>query len=47
MGYNANFRVTSVAGHVYSRDFPMEYQDRRSDPAQLFEAPTVRRLDKH
>jgi DNA topoisomerase-3 len=25
MGYNASFRVTSVAGHVFSRDFPMEF----------------------
>jgi DNA topoisomerase-3 len=25
MGMPANFRVTSVAGHVYNRDFPMDY----------------------
>lgn len=41
----ATFRVTSVAGHVYNRDFPLDYQDRRRDPLALFDAPTVRRLD--
>ena len=25
MGRSASFRVTSVAGHVFSRDFPMAY----------------------
>lgn len=25
MGMSANFKVTSVAGHVYNRDFPKEY----------------------
>jgi len=36
-GYNAWFRVTSVAGHVYSTDFPREYQDwKKHDPADLF-----------
>ncbi len=40
------FRVTSVAGHVYNRDFPMEFQDRRSDSLKLFDAPTVRKLDR-
>ncbi|CDW89802.1 dna topoisomerase 3-beta-1-like [Stylonychia lemnae] len=44
-GQQASFRVTSVAGHVYNRDFPLDYQDRRMDPKSLFEAPTVRRLD--
>jgi DNA topoisomerase III len=39
-------RVTSVAGHVYNRDFPMEFQDRRSDSLKLFDAPTVRKLDR-
>jgi DNA topoisomerase-3 len=24
-GHSANFKVTSVAGHVYNRDFPPEY----------------------
>lgn len=46
MGMQANFKVTSVAGHVYNRDFPIDYQDRRSDPLKLFDAPTVRRLDR-
>jgi DNA topoisomerase-3 len=38
--------VTSVAGHVYNRDFPLQYQDRRSNPISLFDAPTIRKLDK-
>ena len=38
--------MTSVAGHVYNRDFPLQYQDRRSNPISLFDAPTVRKLDK-
>jgi DNA topoisomerase III len=42
----AYFKVTSVAGHVYNRDFPMEFQDRRSDSLKLFDAPTVRKLDR-
>ena len=24
-GHPASFRVTSVAGHVYNRDFPLDY----------------------
>ena len=45
-GHAANFKVTSVAGHVYNRDFPITYQDRRRDPVQLFDAPTIRACDK-
>jgi DNA topoisomerase-3 len=26
--YQANFKVTSVAGHLYQRDFPQHYQNR-------------------
>jgi DNA topoisomerase-3 len=37
--------VTSVAGHVYNRDFPYEYSDRSRDALSLFDAPTVRKLD--
>jgi DNA topoisomerase-3 len=44
-GHAANFKVTSVAGHVYNRDFPMEYQNRGKDPVILFDAPTVRLCD--
>jgi DNA topoisomerase-3 len=34
--------VTSVAGHVYSRDFPKQYSDwQRTDPMSLFDAETV------
>ena len=35
-----------MAGHVYNRDFPLQYQDRRSNPISLFDAPTIRKLDK-
>ena len=45
-GHAANFKVTSVAGHVYNRDFPMEYQNRNKDPIILFDAPTIRCCDK-
>lgn len=44
-GHTANFKVTSVAGHVYNRDFPKIYQDRRKDPVVLFDAPTIRCCD--
>ena len=46
-GHHATFRVTSVAGHVFNRDFPTEYQDWKQDPEGLFDAPTLRKLDKH
>lgn len=39
-------KVTSVAGHVFNRDFPSKFQDRRADPEMLFEAPTLRKLEK-
>ena len=45
-GHQASFKVTSVAGHVYNRDFPIEYQNRQRDAGILFEAPTVRICDK-
>jgi DNA topoisomerase III len=36
-------KVTSVAGHVFSVDFPPQYQSWESvDPAELFVAPVVR-----
>jgi DNA topoisomerase-3 len=46
-GHHATFKVTSVAGHVFNRDFPTEYQDWKQDPEGLFDAPTLRKLDKH
>jgi len=46
-GYQATFKVTSVAGHVFNRDFPTQYQDWSLDPENLFDAPTLRKLDKH
>lgn len=45
-GRAANFKVTSVAGHVYNRDFPLEYQNRNKDPAVLFDAPTIKSCDR-
>ena len=44
-GHTASFRVTSVAGHVYNRDFPINFQDRGTNPIKLFDAPTIRKLD--
>lgn len=43
MGHsNVLFKVTSVAGHVYSRDFPKQFADwQRTDPFELFDAETV------
>ena len=37
-------KVTSVAGHVFSVDFPSQYQSWDSvDPAELFQAPILRK----
>lgn len=37
-------KVSSVAGHVFSVDFPKEFQSWESvDPAELFQAPIVRK----
>ncbi|KAL7548997.1 hypothetical protein ACHAWF_012271 [Thalassiosira exigua] len=41
---SATHVVTSVAGHVFSVDFPPEYQSWDSvDPAELFHAPVVKK----
>jgi DNA topoisomerase-3 len=46
-GKQVFMRVTSVVGHVFSVDFPPEYQDWEStDPASLFRAPIVRTAEK-
>jgi len=45
-GHQATFKVTSVAGHVFNRDFPAQFQDWHQDPEGLFDAPTMRKLDK-
>jgi len=40
LGHRCLYRVTSVTGHVFSTDFPKEYQDWESTaPADLFDAP--------
>jgi DNA topoisomerase-3 len=46
-GHKALFKVTSVCGHVFNRDFPKEFQSWKNDPEGLFNAPTVRKADKH
>lgn len=43
-GQEANFKVTSVTGHIFSRDFPGTYADwYKTDPLELFEAETIKR----
>ena len=40
--FPATFKVTSVAGHMFSRDFPKDLNMRRNlDPKELFDAETV------
>ena len=40
-GRACEYRVTSVAGHVYSTDFPPEFQSWDAvEPLALFDAPT-------
>ena len=42
-GQQAQFKMTSVIGHVLSIDFPKEYQSwEKTDPVTLFDAPTVK-----
>lgn len=42
-GRPARIKCTSVVGHVFSIDFPKEFNDwTRTDPTQLFAAKTVR-----
>ena len=45
-GYAANYRVTSTVGHMWSLDFPREYNDvNKVEPAALFDAPTQQMED--
>ena len=38
----ANIKITSTVGHMWSLDFPKEYNDQNKvDPLQLFDAPTA------
>ena len=47
LGAPANFKVTSVVGHVFSTDFPSAYQSwDKVDPLTLFEAPVERVAEK-
>jgi DNA topoisomerase-3 len=42
MGKSALFRVTSVTGHVFSMDFPPQYQQWDAvEPVELFSAPVI------
>lgn len=41
-GAHCTVRVTSVVGHVFSTDFPSQYQSwETTDPAELFQAPVL------
>lgn len=40
-GFKANFRVTSVTGHMYSRDFDKKIDSWKVDPKKLFDEETV------
>lgn len=43
MGKDAKFKCTSVMGHVYSLDFPAEYNNWQAvEPVKLFDAPVVK-----
>jgi hypothetical protein len=43
LGQSAFFHMTSVIGHVYSLDFPGQYNSwDKTDPLDLFDAKTVR-----
>lgn len=43
-GQPTRFRVTSVTGHIFSRDFPKKYADwYKTDPLSLFDAETIKR----
>jgi len=43
-GQPAYFRVTSVAGHVFTTDFPRQYQDwQKVDPLKLFDTDTIKK----
>jgi DNA topoisomerase-3 len=47
-GQPVAFKVTSVAGHLYCRDFPQSYADwYRHDPGLLFDADTLKREVAH
>lgn len=42
-GSLAEYKVTSVIGHVFSIDFPPKYQNwELTDPMDLFDAPTIK-----
>lgn len=47
MGRPARIKVTAVTGHLYRREFPRKYADRKTtDPLVLYDAQTVRLAEK-
>jgi DNA topoisomerase-3 len=43
-GQHARFKITSVTGHIFCRDFPPKYADwYQCDPIELFDALTLKR----
>ena len=44
LGYYSIITITSVAGHVFNRDFPEKYSNWNAvDPIQLFDAETIKK----
>ncbi|OII73131.1 DNA topoisomerase III beta-1 [Cryptosporidium ubiquitum] len=42
-GMNVQFKVTSVAGHVFETNFPQSYSNwEKTDPVSLFDAPIIK-----
>eukprot|EP00639_Heterosigma_akashiwo_P021494 CAMPEP_0206403930 /NCGR_PEP_ID=MMETSP0294-20121207/28035_1 /ASSEMBLY_ACC=CAM_ASM_000327 /TAXON_ID=39354 /ORGANISM="Heterosigma akashiwo, Strain CCMP2393" /LENGTH=182 /DNA_ID=CAMNT_0053861669 /DNA_START=62 /DNA_END=606 /DNA_ORIENTATION=+ len=47
LGKSAEIKVTSVVGHVFSMDFPREYQNwDATDPVDLFSARVEQKVEK-
>lgn len=43
-GSPANIRITSVTGHIFTRDFEAQYADwYKTDPETLFDVTTIKR----
>ena len=44
LGTFAQIIVTSVAGHIFTRDFPAKYADWKAvEPDKLFDAETIKK----
>lgn len=47
-GVNCNVKVSAVAGHLFNRDFPENYNNwERVDPISLFDAITIKKKTNH